>query len=76
MLEDGGMAIGFCNFGTEPVDMNYADFEKLGLKGRFTVRDLWRQKQVATVDTKTSKIKLNVPAHGVLLYKFSNMQRY
>ncbi|WP_244278716.1 NPCBM/NEW2 domain-containing protein [Pedobacter suwonensis] len=73
-LEDGGKAVGFCNFGTEPVDMDYADFKKLGLKGRFSVRDLWRQQQIATGDANTSKIKLKVPAHGVLLYKFSALK--
>ncbi|WP_343532813.1 NPCBM/NEW2 domain-containing protein [Pedobacter sp.] len=70
-LEDGSKAIAFANFGIEPVEMSYAGFSNIGLKGRFAIRDIWRQKQVVNIDTKTSKLALKVPAHGVLFYKFS-----
>ena len=70
-LEDGSRVIGFCNFGLETVDLAYKDFDKLGLKGQFVVRDLWRQKDISNVNTQTGQLALKVPVHGVLLYKFS-----
>ncbi len=73
-LEDGSRAVGFCNFGIEKVDMDYSDFEKLGIKGDVTVRDLWRQKDIANLDAGSEKLAIKVPAHGVLFYKFSNHQ--
>ena len=71
-LEDGSKAVGFCNFGIDKADLSYKDFEKIGLSGKFTVRDVWRQKDISTIVTKTGELKLNVPAHGVVLYKFSS----
>lgn len=70
-LEDGSRAIGFCNFGLETVDLLYKDFDKLGLNGKFTIRDLWRQKEISNIETKTGQLMLKVPVHGVVLYKFS-----
>ena len=70
-LEDGSRAVGFCNFGTDKVELSYKDFEKIGLNGKLNVRDVWRQKNVSNIDTKTGDLLLNVPAHGVLLYKLS-----
>ena len=71
-LEDGSIAVGFCNFGLDIVDVAYSDFEKLGIEGVQTVRDLWRQKDIASIDTQKDNLSLKVPVHGVLLYKFSS----
>jgi len=70
-LEDGSRAVGFCNLGTDIVDISYKDFEKIGLNGKFNVRDVWRQKDISTIETKTSQLALKVPVHGVVLYKLS-----
>jgi alpha-galactosidase len=70
-LEDGSRAVGFCNFGSDIVDVLYKDFEKLGLNGKFKVRDLWRQKDISNIDTMVGQLALKVPVHGVVLYKFS-----
>ncbi len=70
-LEDGSYAVGFCNFGLEVVDISYNDFEELGISGRQTVRDLWRQKDIAGISTHKDSLSLKVPVHGVLLYKFT-----
>jgi len=70
-LEDGSRAVGFCNFGNDIIDLPYKDFEKLDINGRFNVRDLWRQKDIANIETKTDQLLLKVPVHGVLLYKFT-----
>lgn len=69
-LEDGSRAIGFCNFGIDVNELQYNDFEKIGLSGKFKVRDLWRQQDVSTIDTNSDNLMLKVPAHGVILYKF------
>jgi alpha-galactosidase len=73
-LEDGSRAVGFCNFGLDIVDLSYKDFDKLGLKGQFKVRDLWRQKDISKIETKTGQLALKVPVHGVLLYKFTSVK--
>jgi len=70
-LEDGSRAVGFCNLGSDIVDISYKDFEKIGLNGKFNVRDVWRQKDISTIETKTNQLALKVPVHGVVLYKLS-----
>lgn len=69
-LEDGGKAVAFANFGREKIKMPYKDFKHLGISGRQTVRDLWRQKDIANVNTSNQALSLDIPAHGVAYYKF------
>ncbi|MDD3161987.1 MAG: alpha-galactosidase, partial [Bacteroidales bacterium] len=69
-LEDGSKAVGFCNFGLDRVTMPYKEFGKLGIVGQNTVRDLWRQKDIKSMDTAKDQLDIEVPAHGVLLYTF------
>lgn len=71
ILADGSHAVGFCNFGLEIAEISYKDFAKLNINGNYNVRDLWRQKDVCRIDTKTGDLKIKVPVHGVLLYKFT-----
>lgn len=71
VLADGSHAVGFCNFGLEIAEISYKDFAKLNISGHYNVRDLWRQKDVCRIDTKTGDLKIKVPVHGVLLYKFT-----
>jgi alpha-galactosidase len=73
-LVDGGRAIGFFNLGPEPVKLEFNDFTKLQLSGKQTVRDLWRQKDIATSDTAKDSLPLAIPGHGVLLYKFTTAE--
>lgn len=73
-LEDGGYAVGFCNFGLEPVECYFSDFQPLGLTGTFKIRDLWRQEDVARINTQKDKLPIKVPAHGVLLLKWSPLK--
>ena len=70
-LEDGSKAIGFFNLSLSPMLVNFHDFAKLLLSGKYTVRDLWRQKDLASIDPKRDHLALRIPAHGVLLYKFT-----
>jgi alpha-galactosidase len=70
-LEDGSRAVGFCNFGLEKVDISYKDLNKLGISGKQKVRDLWRQKDIATIHADKEALSVKVPMHGVILYKFT-----
>lgn len=70
-LEDGSRAVGFCNFGLDKTDISFRDFGITGLKGRLKVRDLWRQKDIAAIDSRKDNLSLHIPAHGILLYKFT-----
>ena len=42
--------------------------KELGIEGKFTVRDLWRQKDLGTF---TGAFESVVPYHGVLLVKIT-----
>lgn len=70
-LEDGSRAVAFANFGLEKLNISYADFNKLGISGKQTVRDLWRQKDITKIQTNTDALQLEIPAHGVLFYKLT-----
>ena len=70
-LANGSRAVGFFNLGIAPQKLAFADFAKLNLAGKQVVRDLWRQQDVATVDTAKDSLPLTIPAHGVVLYKFT-----
>ena len=72
-LEDGSRAVGFFNLGVKPMELSFKDFAKLGLAGKQTPRDLWRQKNLAAVDTAMDSLPLTIPAHGVVLYKFTTV---
>jgi alpha-galactosidase len=74
-MEDGSHAVGFCNLGLERVTLSYKDFDKLGIYGKQQVRDLWRQKNIARIDGNNKELAITVPAHGVLLYKFSGLDK-
>ncbi|MDQ1096070.1 MULTISPECIES: NPCBM/NEW2 domain-containing protein [Chryseobacterium] len=69
-LEDGGKAVAFANFGMEKVNMSYKDFRQLRISGRQTVRDIWRQQDIAKINTSNQALSLDIPAHGVAYYKF------
>jgi alpha-galactosidase len=70
-LADGGRAAGFFNLGPTPVNLDFNQFAPAGLSGKLHVRDLWRQVNLADVNTDGGTLTLTVPAHGVVLYKFT-----
>ena len=43
-----------------------ADWAAIGVKGKQTVRDLWRQKDLGVFD---GKYEATVPSHGVVLIR-------
>ena len=64
-LEDGTKAVGLFNRGDGTVEVG-ATWADLGLSGRQTVRDLWRQKDVGVFDGRYAAA---VGRHGVFLAK-------
>ncbi|MBI5821910.1 MAG: NPCBM/NEW2 domain-containing protein [Verrucomicrobia bacterium] len=64
-LEDGSHAVGLCNRGetTETITAKWSD---LGLTGKQTVRDLWRQKDLGKFE---GQFTATVPRHGVVLVR-------
>ena len=64
-LEDGGTAVGLCNRGESNAKVT-AKWSDLGLTGKQTVRDLWRQKDLGGFDGQFSA---PVGRHGVVLLR-------
>ena len=67
-LEDGSRALGFFNRGSETHTCTFDKLERIDLKSRYQVRDLWRQTDLQTIE---KKMTVTVPAHGVQLYKLT-----
>ena len=68
-LEDGSLAVGLFNLSDKPRKIGFRP-HSLDLIGKQTVRDLWRQKDIATVE-QTKRWETEVAPHGVVLVKFS-----
>ena len=66
-LEDGSVAIGMFNLGDAPRKLGFI-CRNIGLLGRQTIRDLWRQEDVATVDDR-ERWETEVAPHGVVLVR-------
>ncbi len=64
-LEDGSKAVGLFNRGDEEAQVT-AKWQDLGISGKQTVRDLWRQKDLGRFE---GEFKAAVPRHGVVLVK-------
>ena len=78
-MEDGSYAVGFFNtddygktphsffrWGTEKPKNFNATFAKLGLKGKWRVQDVWRQKNMGVKETSFTT---TIPHHGVMMYR-------
>ncbi len=59
-LEDGSWAVGLFNMGESPIPVK-VKWTDIGLSGKQTVRDLWRQKDVGDFDLE---ISMTVAPHG------------
>ncbi len=67
-MEDGSKAVGLFNLNGRKRQVVTVKWSKLGINGYHTVRDLWRQKNVAVSNNSYSA---EVPPHGVVLIKIS-----
>jgi alpha-galactosidase len=64
-LEDGSVAIGLFNLTTQPRNITVS-FRDIGVNGRRTVRDLWRQKNTGeSVDS----LNAQVGGHDVVMVR-------
>jgi alpha-galactosidase len=54
----------YFRWGSETAKAFTIDFEKLGLKGKYTLRDAWRQKDIGK---SMKSFTANIPHHGVVL---------
>jgi alpha-galactosidase len=70
-MEDGSKAVGLFNRGYNEAQV-VAKWSDIGLAGKSTVRDLWRQKNIGTYNGEFSA---KVPRHGVVLVKISKITR-
>lgn len=68
-LEDGSLAVGLFNRGEKPAQAGFG-MRDLGLFRPVTLRDLWRQQDLGTVEAESSWSTL-VPPHGVVLVKLT-----
>jgi alpha-galactosidase len=66
-LADGSKAVGLFNRGKNPEEV-VVDWVELGISGKYTVRDLWHQKNLGVYK---QKYKTEVPAQGVVMVKIS-----
>ncbi|HLN54557.1 MAG TPA: putative Ig domain-containing protein [Bacteroidales bacterium] len=64
-LYDGTVAVGLFNRSQTPAQMN-VEFTEIGLKGKESVRDLWRQKSIGRYRDRFTAM---VPAQGVIMVK-------
>lgn len=84
-LEDGSYAIGlfntadfgktpqsYFNWGTEKPKAYTLDFDKIGLKGEYRFRDVWRQKDLGTF---AQSFKTEIRHHGVVLLRVFPMKK-
>lgn len=78
-MEDGSYAVGLFNidgfgetpqsyfrWGDEKAKSFTFDFTKVGLKGKWELRDVWRQKDLGTFN---SFFKTTIPYHGVVMLR-------
>jgi alpha-galactosidase len=69
-LQDGTKAVGLFNRGDMPTNIA-AKWSDLGISGKQTVRDLWRQKDLGEFDGQFSA---DVGRHGVVLIKVGQLK--
>jgi alpha-galactosidase len=67
VMEDGSKVVGLFNRGEDEVTAT-AKWADLGLQGKQTVRDLWRQQDIGAME---GQFKSPIPGHGVVLIKIT-----
>lgn len=70
-MEDGSKAVGLFNPGDSGKQKVLLKWSDLGIKGKYTVRDLWRQKDLGIFEDEFSA---DVNQHGVLMVRLSSVK--
>jgi Alpha-galactosidase len=65
-MEDGSKAAGLFNITDSITRKLTVKWSELGIKGKYIVRDLWRQKDLGTFENEFSA---DVPPHGVVMIR-------
>jgi alpha-galactosidase len=65
-MEDGSKAVGLFNRSSKEMTVN-ANWLSLGIYGKYTVRDVWRHKDLGIYEKNFGS---KVPPHGVVLLRF------
>jgi len=68
-LADGSYALGMFNRGEQTATVGMNKMSGMGMDGKLTARDLWRQQDIP--DFSVMKSKFTIPAYGVVLLKLS-----
>ena len=68
-LEDGSLAVAMFNLSDKPKMIGFVP-HSLGLMATQTVRDIWRQKDLGTVERK-ERWETEVAPHGVVFVRLS-----
>ena len=68
-MEDGSKAVGLFNRGVR--GDRHGHLADLGVSGKQTVRDLWRQKDLGEF---ADQFEAKVPRHGVVLVRITPVQ--
>ncbi len=72
-LCDGSKALGFFNTARDKVNLKIKiTWAKLGIEGKWKVRDLWRQKDIAVLD---KIFETTVPRYGVTFVRLSPLDK-
>lgn len=66
-LEDGSMAVAMFNTSEKPLTIGFIP-KSLGFRGKQTIRDVWRQKDLVQIEAN-ERFDTNVAPHGVALMK-------
>ncbi|UKJ08277.1 glycoside hydrolase family 27 protein [Solitalea lacus] len=67
-LEEGRIAVGLLNPFNTSLNALF-EFEKIGLRGKVALRDVWRQKDLGTFE---NVFETQIPAHGIVLLTIKN----
>ena len=68
-MKDGSWVIGLFNRG-ETMAQRTLDFSRIGLSGRWNMRDLWKHSNEGTV---SEKVEVEVPGHGCRILKLTKV---
>jgi alpha-galactosidase len=66
-LEGGAFAVGLFNLSDREAQLT-VKWEELGLKGRYRIRDVWREKNIGA---RAGEFSAKVNAHGVALIRLT-----
>jgi alpha-galactosidase len=71
-MEDGSKAVGLFNLGDSGTQKMTVKWAELGLSGSYTVRDLWRQKDIGTFG---DGFTADVNQHGVVMIRLRKAKK-